>query len=79
MLEVYHTQHTFKYHYAVLDILHVLEVYTYTTHFQIECCVGGSICCVGGLPYTTHLQTYVVLELNNLGTELNCIVEQVFM
>ena len=56
VLEVYHTQHIFKYTMCVfLEVVDVLEVLPYATHFQ-TCCVGGKTCCVGGLPYTTHFQ-----------------------
>ena len=27
------------------------------------CCFGGIRCCVRGLPYATHFQIYVVLEV----------------
>ena len=32
--------------------------------------VGSSRCCVGGLPYTTHLQTYAVLEVKHVVLEV---------
>ena len=33
---------------------------------QNICCVGGKECCVDGLSYTTHFQTYVVLEVKTV-------------
>ena len=34
------------------------------------CCVGCIGYCVGGLPYTTHLKTYVVLEVLDVVLEV---------
>ena len=37
----------------------------FTIHNTLSnvCCVGSIRCCAGGLPYTTHFQMYVVLEV----------------
>ena len=36
----------------------------FTIHNTLSniCCVGGKTCCVGGLPYTTQFQHYVVCQ-----------------
>ena len=61
-LEVYHTHHTLK---------HML-CWRFTIHNTLSniCFVGGSRCCVGGLPYTTHFQIYVLLEVVDVVLEV---------
>ena len=34
------------------------------------CCVRGKTCCVGGLPYITHFQIYIVLEVKHVALSL---------
>ena len=53
VLEVYYTQHTFKY---MLCWRYYMLCWMFTIHNKLSniCCVGGARCCVGGLIYTTH-------------------------
>ena len=47
-------------------MLHVV-CWWFTIHNTLSniFCVGGKPCYVGGLPCTTHFQTYFVLEVNH--------------
>ena len=57
VLEVYHTQHIFKYTMCVLlEVVDVLEVLPYATHFQTYVVLEVKHVVLGGLPYTTHFQ-----------------------
>ena len=46
MLEVYHTQHIFKYTMCVLlEVVYVLEVLPYATHFQTYVVLEANMLC----------------------------------
>ena len=55
VLEVYYTQHTFK-HMLCWRYYMLCWRFTILNTLLNICCVGGIRCCVGRLPYATHLQ-----------------------
>ena len=59
-----------------LDAVCVLHYISLDCNIHV-CCVGGKTWCVGGLPYTTHLQIYVLLEVLDVVLEVVDVVLEV--